>query len=113
MPRVNLNDLQIGMVTAGDVHDRNGRLLLTAETELTDTHLRAFKTWGIFDVDIVGDGEDDALSDNDFETINDPLKQEETEKMKAHFYHTDLEHPFIKSLFQLCVDKKVHSKSAE
>lgn len=115
MTRINRKDLSVRMVTAEDVHDRNGRLLLNTETELTEKHLRVFKLWGIIDVAIhqLVDKEGNRGEDEIVGSIHNPLLEKEKEKMKSLFRYTNPEHPFIKSLFQLAVDKKVRSISME
>ncbi len=45
--RLPLEKLEAGMQVAGDVVDRDGRLLMTAGVRLTARHLRAFKAWGV------------------------------------------------------------------
>ncbi|MGZ3595494.1 MAG: HDOD domain-containing protein, partial [Syntrophales bacterium] len=49
---INLEDIQVGMVLAGDIRERSGRVLLASGSEITENHLRVFKMWGITEADI-------------------------------------------------------------
>jgi diguanylate cyclase (GGDEF)-like protein len=51
-------NLSPGMVLEKDVHDRSGRLLLTAGCELTGKHIHILRTWGVAEVAISGAEED-------------------------------------------------------
>lgn len=56
MGRLNLDDLEAGMVLAEAVQNRDGQVLLTAGAVLTSKHLRLFKIWGIRQFEIEGAG---------------------------------------------------------
>lgn len=54
MSKVNVSDLQAGMVLAADAVGMNGRLLLPGGTELQPQHLKVLKMWGAVEVSVVG-----------------------------------------------------------
>lgn len=97
-----LDAIKSGMVLASDVKDRNGRILLSAGSEITERHLRIFKMWGILTVQVQGE-----------ETVQSPLPvtserdSEQIERVEKEveklFCHHDLSHPFIKELFRLAI----------
>jgi len=89
------------MRLAGDVTERSGRVLLKAETEITEKHLSILKKWGVTEVDAIG-----ATEDNPAEEVQpmDPSILREAEvKAEALFRHTDRKHPAIGELLRLCI----------
>jgi hypothetical protein len=95
-----------GMLLAVDVHERNGRLLLGAGTELTEKHIYIFRTWGVVEADIIG-----AEEDNDIHTFTNTIEPEVWTAAEAGimslFRHTDLAHPCMNQLLHLGVLRKV------
>lgn len=97
---ISLDAVNPGMVLAGDVKDRNGRILLSAGSEITEKHLRIFKMWGILSVQIQGSEKEDLSPKATVEI--DPIRLQRVEQsVKELFRHNDLNHPFIKELFRL------------
>jgi len=100
-----IDNLEVGMILAKDVHDRAGRLLLGSGVELSQKHLTIFRTWGVLEVDIAGSEDGDQ---------NSPLPAEiTTEQMEAAmaaleplFINSDREHPVIRELHRLAVIRK-------
>lgn len=107
MGMIPLDALEIGMVLASDVQDRNGRLLLGAGAELTGKHLLIFRTWGVVEVDIAGaDGlGSDAMipADVSLEALAEARKS-----LVELFMHAGLEYPFVQELLRLAAIRKVH-----
>lgn len=94
------------MVLAGDVHDRSGRMLLGGGAELTQKHLVIFRTWGVLEVDIVGQGSDDEADQIPADV--DPLELAAAKLALApHFRHTNQDHPAIIELMRLAALRKV------
>jgi hypothetical protein len=95
------------MVLDADVHDRNGRLLLGAGTELTDKHIYIFRTWGVLQADITG-----MEADNNAHTFTNSVDPELWAAAEAEiqpmFRHTDLNHPAIIALLHISILRKVH-----
>lgn len=52
MPRLYLNDVQIGMILTDDVFDENGILLVSGGTELTQYHIDFIKRYDIFEITV-------------------------------------------------------------
>ncbi|NTW99914.1 MAG: hypothetical protein HGB35_08325, partial [Geobacteraceae bacterium] len=55
-----IENIETGMVLASDVRDRSGRMLLGSGVELTQKHLVVFRTWGVLEADIAGQGSETA-----------------------------------------------------
>ncbi|MHB8123042.1 MAG: hypothetical protein ACYDG4_12900 [Desulfuromonadaceae bacterium] len=106
MGKVAIENIETGMVLAGDVHDRTGRMLLGAGAELTQKHLVIFRTWGVLEADIVGQGDDEAASQIPADV--DPVELAAAEQELAHlFQHTNRTHPAIAELMRLAALRKV------
>lgn len=105
MGKVTIENIETGMVLAGDVCDRSGRMLLGAGAELTQKHLVIFRTWGVLEADIEGHG--DASADQIPADV-DPLELAAAEKaLQPLFRHTNIDHPAILELMRLAALKKV------
>jgi hypothetical protein len=97
--------LQPGMLLNTDVKDQTGRLLLNAGAEITEQHLRIFRTWGITEADIQGVTKED-VGTIDTVQIDPVILQKIESKLNKIFSHTDREHTFINELFRLCISRK-------
>ncbi len=109
MANIDITHLQPGMIVNSDVITNIGRLLLPAGTELTEEHLRVFRTWGITEVDIQNDAKQD-ISAGDSAQIDPVLLQEIETELNGLFRHTDLKHPVINKLYRLCITRKVSNE---
>lgn len=106
MGKVAIENIEVGMVLADDVHDRSGRMLLGAGAELTQKHLVIFRTWGVLEADIEGVG-----GDNSAEGIPADVNPEELAAaeslLESRFRHTNRSHPAIMELIKLAALRKV------
>lgn len=106
MGKVAIENIETGMVLASDVQDRSGRMLLGAGAELTQKHLVIFRTWGILEADIAGQGNDDA-ADQIPADVN-PLELFAAEQALAPlFRYTNRSHPAIIELLKLAALRKI------
>ncbi|MBI5427091.1 MAG: hypothetical protein HZA02_02295 [Nitrospinae bacterium] len=113
MVKLKIAQLKPGMVLAQDVKDLNGRVLLSSGNRLSEKHVKIFKTWGITEVAIERADEsmksgEKPLSGNVDEKAIEKMRQE----MNSLFRHTDIKHPAIRELFNLCVTRKLASQAA-
>lgn len=105
MGKLVIDQLEAGMVVGTDVHDRNGRFLLGAGTELTRKHLMVFRTWGIDEIDIVGSEKTDITPPLPPEVTQEQL--DEAEKTLAPLFKlSNMDHPVIGLLFRLAALRK-------
>ncbi len=88
------------MVLATDLHDRNGRLLLKAGTELTDRGLYLLRTWGAVEADIAN-CDDDRETAPTADAIDPELLASIEARLTPLFRHTDLDHPAIRELLRI------------
>jgi hypothetical protein len=107
MGRLNLEDIQPGMVIAADVLDRNGRILLKTGLEINDKHLKILKQWGITDADIKGVSREEVTA-----AAVQNLDQEALAKAEEHYTElfrlTDRSYPFVEELFRLSILRHVN-----
>jgi hypothetical protein len=105
---VAVDDLEVGMILAEDVHDQQGRLLLPSGSALTERHLRAFQMWGILTVKVRGAGEEELP-----EPVVSPeiLAEAETrvrERMRQH----DLDAPVIAEIVKFAIQREARLLAA-
>ena len=105
MAKIDMCELEPGMVLASGMKDRDGRRLLGKGVKLTSKHLRIIKMWGIVEADVEG------ISEKDIETkkrahIAPEILETADSLTKKRFIHTDLEHKAIRELFHICVLRK-------
>ncbi len=93
---------------ARDVMDLNGRVLLTAGVKTTPKHLKIFKIWGIAEISIEGQPGAQGRSAEVKETGSKRL-DEIKDQLKTAFLYNDLDHPFIKELFGICIERQLNN----
>jgi hypothetical protein len=109
MKRVPVDQLQVGMALSADVLDRSGRLLLPAQTVLTERHLRALRIWGVPELPVsTGPAEELPAEPVEPKLEPDELASLEAE-LKQRFRHTDLGHPFVAELFRQCLARRARA----
>jgi len=107
MAIVPIDNLEVGMLLKSDVCDRSGRMLLPAGCELSERHLKIFRTWGVLEAEIEGDDTLETTQTFINEDI-DPVRLAAAEEaVKRIFRLNDQEHPAIKELMRLCIARKV------
>lgn len=107
MTKILLDNVEIDMELNSDVVDRQGRVLLKKGVILTEKHLRVFNTWGVLEVDIKGDIEQEEIK-KDFPP---ELIEEATKQVQNQFQHNDPNHPVIKILFDYCKTRYMDNKA--
>jgi putative nucleotidyltransferase with HDIG domain len=100
MALIKVDKLKSGMVLAEDVCDGSQRLLLSKGQELGAQHLRVFKMWGIFQVDVEG-------GDPEPETVaaasDDAQAAMTREAVLGCFANLDTAHPVVREVVEVCV----------
>ena len=112
MPKLAISDIEAGMVLSSDVKDRGGRMLLKSGVELTEKHLKVFKTWGIVQVGIEGE-ESTTTSLQSVIDAHPELQEEANHVVKNVFKHVDLDHPFYTELTTLWIQRHIKKRAAE
>lgn len=84
------------MILSEDATYTNGRVLLRAGTELNENHIKIFKTWGIFSLNIKQNDERvTAKKQYSRDEISQAIRV-----TKILFQHCDLNHPLMNELFR-------------
>jgi len=111
MAIVPIDNLTAGMLLKSDVCDRSGRMLLPAGGELTDRHLKIFRTWGVLEADIES-GENLETSPALASAGVDSARLAAAEEaVRGRFRLNDPEHPAIRELMRICIARKVSDAS--
>ncbi|MFQ5469886.1 MAG: hypothetical protein ACE5EH_06200 [Gammaproteobacteria bacterium] len=109
MGAINLEDLKPGMVLAEDATQLNGRVLLRAGTELTEKHIKVFKTWGVTEANIEGVSKE-SVANEELEQLSPEILKDAEDKTRHLFRHCDLENPVSAELYRLCVMARAGNK---
>ncbi len=112
MARVNIDDLQTGMVLAGDVLGKNGRLLLAGGTVLEPRHLRVLRIWGASEVAVAEavSGPAAALSPAGLEGEGDRYAAARA-FLEPRFAIADRTQPAMAALFDACLRELAESEA--
>lgn len=101
-----MDQIEPGMVLDKDALDRNGRVLLRADTELNEKHLRMLKSWGVEHLDIQG-----IADENKTQVKYPPAWLDEAEqKSRQRFIHSNSDHPVMRYLEQQWKQQYLHRK---
>ncbi len=104
MNSVKIKLIREGMVTATEVKDRTGRILLPSGKTLTSKHLKVLKTWGITEINIVSSkGTAPGAEPSDKNMSVDPSIVKEMDKLVQF---TDRRHPVVSEFYNLCLTRK-------
>jgi len=95
-----IDQLEPGMVIGSDVVDRNGRVLLSAGTALTEKHLRVFRMWGVTEADVEGIASPEAVPGAD-EEEGDRVEEEAAARVIQLFARSNRDHPAMVELMRL------------
>jgi hypothetical protein len=112
MGLISLSDIRPGMILAGEVKDRNGRVLLAAGQEITEKHLKIFKTWGVTDANIQGASQEDMVA-QDLAEVDPEIHRQAEETTLARFKHAGIAHPGLKELARLATMRCVREMREE
>jgi len=100
MTLIKIKQAQSGQSLKSDAIGLNGRILLSTGTTLNDKHLEVLKSWGVVEIDVVGDNitvnEEIAVH---FDNLPAKTKQQIIDELNDRFSLCDQNHPFIKELY--------------
>ncbi len=107
---INIEDLEAGMLLAGDVKDRSGTVVLAAGADVKAKHIRIFKAWGITEADVKGVEQED-LTTAATVRIDPALFREVETEADDLFRHNDRNHPAVDRLYHLFVRRHASLRS--
>lgn len=111
MAIIPIDSLSAGMQLKSDVCDRSGRMLLPAGGELTERHLKIFRTWGVLEADIEDGGSLDAPQPLARVDVDPARLAAAEEAVRRLFRMNDPEHPAIRELMRICTARRVADAS--
>jgi hypothetical protein len=103
---VHIDNLAPGMVLSCDVRDRSGRMLLPAGAELTGKHFSIFRMWGVLEVEIAGGSVAEDAEATRHDELDPALYAAARDEVERLFVHNDPNHPAIKELIRICIDRR-------
>ena len=106
MSTINVDDLEVGMVFAKDVIDKNGRLLAKEGVTLSEKHLRILKMWGVTEAKIKGVSDKDA-EERSKSQIDPQLFKIAAAGLKKRYLNSDLNNEAARELFRYCLIRVV------
>ncbi|MHC1791367.1 HDOD domain-containing protein [Solidesulfovibrio sp.] len=113
MAKHSIEDVVPGMVAGRDVNSQDGALLAACGATLSEAHLRAMRAYGVRDVDIAGDEDDDG-ADRDGDALRLEAARDQCRRLLLpRFAALDLEHPFGRIVFRLAVERTAERAVAE
>ena len=79
---------------------------MPAGAELTEKHFSIFRMWGVLEAEIVGDNvaEDPETEPN--AELDPAALAAAREEVELLFVHNDTEHPAIKELMRICIERR-------
>ena len=106
MPTVRLKYLETGMITASDVFDQSGRMLFPAQTEISAKHIKVLKTWGVNEVEIVGDDDEQETPETHTPTLDPAVIAAAQERLQLLFrFNPSGDDPLVAELQRLCLQR--------
>ena len=80
MNQLRVSDITVGMVCAADILNKNGQLLIPANTSIEEKHLRLLKAWGFTELPIL----ENSGTGNTLSTVITPPCNDELERRFRH-----------------------------
>lgn len=98
MPLIDVDQILPGMVLSKNVNDTSGRLLLQAHTTLNEKHIRILRTWGVYQISVVGAEQAQAS-----EAATRPTIVSIQQTIDQLFSSANREHPAMQAIYQLAL----------
>ena len=95
------------MVLAEDAVHLTGRVLLKAGSELTDRHIKMFKSWGLTEAIVENTGSDGSDEDRVHDEVTNEVFQRAEKTVAELFRYTDLEFPPTAELYKICINEQI------
>jgi len=112
MGMISIDNLRSGMVLAADVTDRSGRTLLASGQEIGEKHVRIFKMWGVLEVSVQGE-EQDQITNNSAPPVDPERLRQMEVHMEELFVRANTGNPFMKELLRLATLRAAKQQEEE
>ena len=101
MSYLSIDTIKDGQILQEDVHDINGRLLLSKGQAIEPKHIRIFRIWGVAEVRVASAKQGCEADTGDI----DPVKMARVEEsIRPLFVKIDLKDPLIKAVYESLVE---------
>jgi len=107
MAVVLLKNLRPGMVVAEDVKDLNGNILIQKGVEIEEKHERILKSWGVSDVEVLGERMDPIIFDQYLNQIDSNNLKQAQDHLNILFSRSNTGFPPTQMLYRLCLERKL------
>jgi hypothetical protein len=107
MAVVLLKNLRPGMLVAEDVKDLNGNILIYKGVELEDKHEKILKSWGVSDVEILGERMDPIIFDQYLNRVDSKDLKQAQDHLNTLFSRSNTGFPPTQMLYRLCLERKL------
>ena len=111
MTSIRLDQIKPGMITGADIRDKSGRLLLKAQTPITENRLNILKTWGIQQIQIASAEEQPLKGGATPAPISTATLRRATEQIEQRFQQANTDHEVVHTLRDFCID--YHARQLE
>lgn len=95
-----LEQVEPGMRLAKDVYDPHGTVLLRAGIQISERHIKAFKSWGIHEIPLEPEGGPPRPR-----TPDPAALAEIREMLDTQFSLSNLDHPAVRALYDICLER--------
>lgn len=106
MARIPIENLREGFLVQADVENLHGQVLFRSGTVLTDKLISRLRAWGVADVDV-------ELDDDDDRAENERLLlkiQEEEVRIGELFVFSDTQHPTVRMLIRYGAERAIRHR---
>ncbi|HLP76275.1 MAG TPA: DUF3391 domain-containing protein [Candidatus Paceibacterota bacterium] len=110
MPKVKVEQLQPGMIVAGDVKNMDNMLLIPSGAALSERQIDILSAWGVTEIEVEATAETEVSSDP-IESIAPEVLARAKEEIKALFWKPDETSPVYQQVFDLMLRRRVLKQS--
>ena len=101
---IQIDDLEVGVELAEDVQSPQGMKIASQGDTITAKHVKAFRAWGITEINIQGADSQKSPTRDEEPEVNIP-KQQGIQKIDKLFEKTNRDNPVISELYKLAINK--------
>jgi len=103
VPKMNLSQLEPGMILADDLTTAEGRMLLPRGAMLTEAHIRTCRVWGVVEADIQGEEEETDDRFTSFDQIHPEVLDACKIMAAQRFVLNNAQRPVVREMARLYV----------
>ena len=105
MAKVKVESLEPGMIAGADVKNLDGMLLMPTGCELSERHIRILKTWGIAEITVQTDDQDEDKPESR-RTVPVAASPARVRALKARFYQFEEANPVHQEILRLLLRRQ-------